>query len=104
MKRIFDAAFAATNAQTGNHPSHIGRLWWVEGSQTGSWTPAEAHDYVVAHPDTAYVSEGSSTVYVKPYHRRDNPTHRWVQTQPDGVREDNLVTLAKRHTAGLPNR
>jgi hypothetical protein len=104
MKRIYDAAFAVTHLQTGNHPSHIGRYWWIEGGLTGAWTPAEAYDYVSAHPNSVYVSEGTHTIYVVPYHHTHNPTSRWIQTRADGVREDNLVTLAKRHAKGLPNR
>ena len=99
-RRIYDAEWAATD---GNHPQHLGRFWWVEGSSKGQWTREEAHDYVVAHPETVYVSEGNATVLVYPYHHTNNPSSRWIQTRADSTMEDNLVTLAKRHAAGLPN-
>lgn len=101
MKRIYDAAWAATN---GTHPSHLGTFWWVDGNQTGTWTREQAHDYVVANPRTVYVAEGYATVIVVPYHHTNNPSSRWIQTEPDGTKQDNLITLANRHAQGLSNR
>src|SRR5262245_33408537 len=101
LVRIYDAEFASNT--TRNHPTHIARYWWKTGTQTGTWTRERAHDYVNAHRNTVYVSENGQTVYVIPYHHTNNPTSRWIQTRPDGTHEDNLVTLAKRHAAGLVN-
>ena len=101
MKRVYDAQFASTN---GSHPMHLGTFWWIEGTAMGQWSREQAHDYVVAHPKSVYVSEGQNTVWVLPYHHTNNTVSRWIQTVADGSKEDNLVTLAKRHAAGLPNR
>ena len=101
MKRIYDAAFAITN---GSHHSHLGTFWWIDSNgNTGTWTRDQAHAYVLANPETVYVKEGSSMVYVYPYHYTNNPTVKWIQTRADGVLKDNLTTLAKRHAQGLPN-
>jgi Protein of unknown function (DUF3892) len=99
--RIYDVEFASNTNR--NHPSHISKYWWRAGNQTGIWTREQAHDYVVAHRDTVYVSEGQHAVKVIPYHHPQNPTSQWIQTRPDDTTEDNLVTLAKRHAAGLVN-
>jgi len=72
LVRIYDAEFASNINR--NHPSHIARYWWKAGNQTGTWTREQAHDYVVDHKDTVYVSEGQNTVYVKPYHHHANPS------------------------------
>lgn len=94
MKRIYDAMFSD---QGNSKHEHIEKLWWVEGSSTGTWTRNQAYDYVVANPRTVYVSESDETALVYPYHRKSYPTIRWVQTKADGLLPDNLITLARRH-------
>lgn len=103
MKRIYDAAFA--NQTNQSHHSHLGTFWWIdENGSTGTWTRDQAYEYVLANPKTVYVKEGDATAYVKPYSYTDNPSVRWIQTDPDGQLKDNLITLAKRHAQGLTNR
>lgn len=70
LVRIYDAEFAPNTNR--NHPSHIGRYWWKAGNQSGVWTREQAHDYVDAHRNTVYVSEGGKAVYCIPYHHTNN--------------------------------
>lgn len=100
MVRIYDAAFATT---TGTQHQHLGTFWWIDSSgNTGQWTRKQAFDYVVSHSrDDVYVKEGQYQIEVRAY--RNNTGTEWVQTEADGIAHDNLVTLAKRHAAGLPN-
>ena len=102
MRRIYDAAF---ETDSGTHHEHLGTFWWIDddGSQ-GSWTRREAYNYVDAYPTgTVYVKEGAARVVVKAYYYIDNPDIRWIQTEADGIKKDNLTTLAERHRAGLTN-
>ncbi|HUD05402.1 MAG TPA: hypothetical protein VMR18_00560 [Candidatus Saccharimonadales bacterium] len=103
MKRIYDAAFATQTNQS--HHSHLGTFWWVDDNgNTGTWNRDQAYDYTAAYPETVYVSEGDASAWVYPYHYTNNPSVKWIQTEPDGKLKDNLITLAKRHAQGLVNR
>lgn len=96
MKRIYDAAFAPNTNRS--HHSHLGTFWWVDDmGNKGTWTRDEAASYVLANPKTVYVKEGEASAWVETYHYTDNPSVRWIQTDPDGKLKDNLLTLAKRH-------
>jgi hypothetical protein len=102
MKRIYDAAFAPNTSRS--HHKHLGTFWWVDvdtnGNDTstdGTWTRGEAHDYVAAHRETVYVKEGGDSAYVYAYHSKNDPSVKWIQTEPDGKLPDNLITLARRH-------
>jgi Protein of unknown function (DUF3892) len=100
--RIYNAAFAPGTA--GTHHQHLGTFWWIDdsGSQ-GQWTRPEAHVYCRDHRGDVYVAEGNLRAIVIAYHNDTNGT-KWVQTAPDSALPDNLLTLAKRHAQGLPNR
>jgi hypothetical protein len=97
MKLIYDAAFASS---TGSQPEHLGEFWWKDDyGRFGKWNSREeAHDYVAANPGTVEaIGHNNSTAIVLPYHHTNNPVSRWIQTKPDGTKEDNLITLAKNH-------
>lgn len=97
MKLIYDAAFANNN---GDQPEHLGEFWWKDSSGTyGKWNSREvAHDYVVANPGTVEAAgKNGTTAIVLAYRRIQNPSIRWIQTEPDGTTEDNLITLARLH-------
>lgn len=100
MVRIYDAAFATT---TGTQHQHLGTFWWIDlAGNTGQWTRKQAFDYVVSHSrGDVYVKEGQYQIEVRAY--RNNAGTEWIQTEADGTARDNLITLAKRHAAGLPN-
>ena len=97
MILIYDAAFAAT---TGNKPEHLGEFWWKKSDGTlGKWNSREiAHDYVTANPGTVKaLGQNGTSANVLAYHHVNNPSSRWIQTEADSTKEDNLITLAKRH-------
>jgi len=97
MKLIYDAAYAVIN---GNEPEHLGEFWWQESNGAlGKWNSREvAHDYVAANPGTVEaLGKNGSTAKVLAYHRKSNPDIRWIQTEADSTKEDNLITLANNH-------
>jgi len=95
MKRIYDAAFETAS---GTRHEHLGRFWWVDDSTArGTWTRDEAYAYVLAHPNTVYVSESGESVYVYPHSYKAPPYTKWIQTKADGLLPDNLITLARNH-------
>ncbi len=100
MRRIYDAAFAT---QQGSEHWHLGTFWWIDDSRTtGSWTRAEAYTYVANHDlGDVYVNEDGYKVSVRAYY--NSAGTQWIQTEADGVKRDNLTTLAIRHRQGLPN-
>jgi hypothetical protein len=98
--RIYDAAFAA--GTNGTHHAHLGTVWWIDtAAKKGSWTRLEAYNYVLNNPGDIYVSEDTYSVGVRAYHNSDGV--KWIQTEADGVKRDNLLTLARRHAQGLAN-
>lgn len=97
MKQIYDAAFGPTGI---DKPEHLETYWWVDHSQGvhGYWSSsADAHDYVATNQDTVFVLNCETKVFVKPYHRRSDPSLRWIQTEQDGTEAGNLVTMAENH-------
>ncbi len=101
MKRIYDAEFETYN---GSEHHHLGKFWWVDSDGSkGTWTRLQAFNYVDDNPGSVYVKEGDAQVWVKAYYFTNNPDVKWIQTEADGIRKDNLTTLAERNRAGLPN-
>jgi len=100
MVRIYDAAFADTS---GNEHWHLATFWWLDAAgNRGTWSRKAAYDFVRTHTEgTVYVSEAGRTVTVCAYYNKNGT--EWIQTVADGVRRDNLTTLAIRHRQGQPN-
>ncbi|MDQ0241260.1 DUF3892 domain-containing protein [Arthrobacter bambusae] len=105
LRRIRDVEFAAEPVTTEHHPASLGTFWWVDEGMSlrGAWTSKEqAHDYVKANPGTVFVQEGTEKVNVVARQMTDPPV-RWIETEADSTKIDNLLTLAQRHAKGLPN-
>ena len=97
MKIIYDASFATIS---GDKPEHLGEFWWRDSNGTlGKWNNREdAHDYVSANRgQVEALGQDGTTAVVIAYHHTNNPASRWIQTEPDNTKEDNLITLAKKH-------
>lgn len=97
--RIYDAEFATF---TGATHHHLETFWWVDDQgNKGKWSRLDAYKYVSTHSaGTVYVAEGIYKVNVRAYYYG---AARWIQTEIDGVRRDNLTELAERHRLGLVN-
>lgn len=100
-RRIRDAEFDQSGIRHDHR--HLARFWWVDDptGMHGVWSRTQAYHYLSAGIDPVYVRSGHNTASVKPC-RRDGT--EWVQTNPDGILPNNLLTLAERHAHGLPNR
>ncbi|MDP9904794.1 hypothetical protein J2S90_001749 [Arthrobacter bambusae] len=102
-RRIYDAEFETS----GTDHEHLGRFWWTDSitGQSGTWSRAEAVSYVGSRPKgDVFVSENGYTVAVGVWYYTSNPNIKWIQTESDGQRFDNLTTLAQRRAAGLVNK
>jgi hypothetical protein len=100
-RRIRDAEFDSSGIRYDHR--QLARFWWVDDptGMQGVWSRQQAYRYLATGTGTAYVRVGHTTAAVEPCRGEDT---EWIQTDPDGILADNLLTLAQRHALGLPNR